>query len=93
MLIALDYDGTYTEDPDLWLPFILSARSRGHKVMCVTMRYESESEQVERQLAGKVDRIIYTSRSGKAAHMQFLGLKVDVWIDDAPHFILMDSAK
>ncbi len=30
MLIALDYDGTYTADPGLWHPFIAASRARGH---------------------------------------------------------------
>lgn len=92
MLIALDYDGTYTEDPDLWLAFITDARSRGHLVMCVTMRYSHEGEAVERQLTGRVDRIVYTGRKAKLRHMQFLGLTPNIWIDDAPHWVLKDAA-
>lgn len=92
MLIALDFDKTYTEDPDLWLSFIEQARGRGHQVMIVTMRYPHETESLERQLKDKVDRIVYTSRKGKLRHMTFLELPVDIWIDDRPDFILGDSA-
>lgn len=93
MLIALDFDKTYTEDPGLWLSFIDLARERGHQVMIVTMRYEEhEKEAVERQLKGKVDRIIYTGRKGKMRHMLFLSLKPDIWIDDEPKWIFEDSA-
>lgn len=42
MNIALDYDGTYTADPDMWLRFVEEAQAAGHKVFIVTMRYESE---------------------------------------------------
>lgn len=92
MIIALDYDGTYTADPDLWLAFIHKARNRGHQVMIVTMRHEHENEAVERQLADKVDRIIYTGRKGKSRYMRFLGIAVDIWIDDQPGWIFEDLA-
>lgn len=42
MLIALDYDGTYTADPVFWETFIVSARVHGHTVVCITMRHEHE---------------------------------------------------
>jgi hydroxymethylpyrimidine pyrophosphatase-like HAD family hydrolase len=91
VLIALDYDGTYTEDSDLWREFITQARGRGHRVVCVTMRYEHESEQVVRQLAGRVDHIIFTGRRAKKPHMELLGLVPDVWIEDAPHWVFTDA--
>lgn len=39
MNIALDYDGTYTSDPSLWLRFVLDAQASGTPCMwsrCVT---------------------------------------------------------
>lgn len=45
MLIALDYDGTFTEDPTLWVSFIAMAQAHGHDVIGVTMRYEFEKTQ------------------------------------------------
>jgi hypothetical protein len=38
MKIALDYDGTYTVDPQFWEDFITLAKVRGHEVVCVTKR-------------------------------------------------------
>jgi hypothetical protein len=92
MLIALDYDGTYTADPDLWLLFITQAKQRGHQVMVVTMRNEFEKESVLRDLQGKVDRIILTDRKAKLPYMQKLGLSPDIWIDDQPHWLFEDAA-
>ncbi len=92
MLIALDYDGTYTADPDLWLMFITSARSRGHKVWVVTMRDEFELADVNRQLLGKVDRIVATSRKAKLPFLAARGINPQIWIDDMPHFIVGDAA-
>lgn len=96
MLIALDYDGTYTADPDLWRAFIRNAQARGHQVFVVTMRHGPQHDQpehhdVERQLAGLADRIIYTGRRAKRPHVEFLGHRVQVWIDDKPHWVDQDS--
>ena len=84
MLIALDYDGTYTEDPDLWDRFIQSAKERGHRIICVTMRYPGEP-------VGTIGiEVIYTSRRAKKPHLEAAGVSVDIWIDDNPHWILLD---
>lgn len=91
MRIALDFDGTYTADPELWDEFISKARSRGHAIDLVTMRHPHESESVDRQIKGKVDSIVYTGRKGKKRHMEFIAKEVDVWIDDCPQFILEDA--
>jgi hypothetical protein len=80
MLLALDYDNTYTQDPVLWDGFILAARSRGHAVKIVTMRYPSEPVEVP-----GVD-VVYTSRQAKKHFMA-----ADVWIDDTPAFIFQDA--
>ena len=87
MLIALDYDGTYTVAPSLWNSFIKSARDRGHEVHVVTMRAECEPI----IMGADVDRVHYTDRKAKIAYMQERGLFVQIWIDDRPDFILSDA--
>lgn len=88
MLIALDYDGTYTADPGLWNHFVDVARSRSHEVHIVTMRADSEPV----RLGCVVDRVHYTDRKAKRAFMQAKGLTVQIWIDDMPDFILESAA-
>lgn len=88
MIIALDYDGTYTADPALWDAFIRNARARMHQVHIVTMRHESEAV----RLGEQVDRIHYTDRKAKRPFMQKLGMSVQIWIDDMPDFILGSAA-
>lgn len=85
LLIALDYDGTFTADPPLWRNFIALCQRRGHKVVCVTMRYEREA--VDNMPAP----VIYTGRKAKIPFMQALGRHVDIWIDDMPHFVVADA--
>ena len=42
MIIALDYDGTYTRAPRLWDDFIALADAGGYSVVVVTMRDEND---------------------------------------------------
>jgi hypothetical protein len=88
MLIALDYDGTYTADPGLWNHFVDVARRRNHEVHIVTMRAESEPV----RLGCTVDRVHYTDRKAKRPYMEARGLTVQIWIDDMPDFILGSAA-
>jgi len=88
MIIALDYDDTYTRDPQMWDLLIATAKARGHTVICVTMRYPQEGEQVLKALSGKVDDIIFTSRKAKYDYVtKTQGFVPSVWIDDSPWFI------
>lgn len=93
MKIALDYDGTYTEDPELWDGFIMLAHQLGHEVHVVTMRFPEEAirhpiPQPQRGEVRKKAKIHYTSRQAKRRFMQNMGHEFQVWIDDIPEFIL-----
>ena len=76
MLIALDHDGTYTRDPELWDCFIAKAKERGHTVKVLTMRFPSEPIQV-----GDLETV-YTSRAPK-----YGVIPADIYIDDMPQFL------
>lgn len=97
MILALDYDGTYTADPDLWLAFVRGAKQRGHAVHVVTMRYESEiyggarAAKMDWRLMAFVDSIVFTGRKAKKPVCEERGLKIDVWIDDNPGAVLMSA--
>jgi hypothetical protein len=80
MLIALDYDKTYTAAPCLWDRFIADAIDSGHSVVIVTMRYPTE------EIPDVGIPVVYTSRSAKSKVV-----KADIWIDDSPHWIYEDS--
>lgn len=84
MVIALDHDGTYTADPQLWGEFIASCRTRGHRVICVTARSAVDRAHV---VVPKGVPVYFTDRSPKEWYMQKQGVKVDVWIDDNPSSI------
>lgn len=80
MLIALDYDKTYTADPGLWDAFLNLAEDRGHTVKIVTMRYPSEP------IEGLNIEVVYTSRKAK-----FGSIPADIWIDDTPQYLFQDA--
>lgn len=80
MLIALDYDKTYTADPALWNDFIVIAQKRGHAVKIVTMRSPDE------EIIGMPVEVVYTNRKAKASVVS-----ADIWIDDSPNWVYQDS--
>lgn len=93
MLLALDYDETYTRDPVFWDKFIQLARMHGHAVICATMRYNNyEADEVINALSGKVDSIVFTGRQAKNKAVHKAGYSPNVWIDDSPNFIIFDAA-
>lgn len=99
MILALDYDETYTEDKDFWNLVVALAKSRGHEVVCCTMRvndgssgymaYNSDVE-VDMGLVGLNIPIVYAATfKDKKEAMREHGHDVRqvIWIDDSPEFI------
>lgn len=84
MKIALDYDGTYSADPELFNIFIRCAHNRGHEVHIVTMRHDTPAERICDIVPCGV---FYTGRKAKLNHMKELGHEFDIWIDDMPHLL------
>lgn len=93
MIIALDFDDTYTRDPDTWDKFVLLMQDAGHTIVCVTMRTEAEGQQVRKSIGRLVDsdHCFFTSRQAKKPFMERLGVNINVWIDDNPFWILHDA--
>lgn len=92
MVVSLDYDDTYTRDPQAWNEFIDLMQRNGHNVYCVTMRAPAEGRAVKEALENRVDGIFFTSRRAKRDFMNSRGINVDVWVDDSPAFVLMNAA-
>ena len=86
MIISLDYDSTYTEDPEMWDEFIANAKKRGHKVVCVTARRETEENVEQCSIPGVLT--FFTALASKIGFMEKRGIKVDVWIDDNPRVVV-----
>jgi len=91
MIVAMDYDGTYTRNPGLWDRFMFSAMQDGHTVICCTMRTPEEAEDV-RHAMGYGVTVYTTSRKAKKPYLAMRGIHPDTWIDDNPRWILEDAA-
>jgi len=92
MIICIDYDDTYTRDPDYWMLVIEAALVKGHEVICCTMRYPEEAEDMEVKFRSRICPIYFTSRKAKKPYLAIRGINPDVWIDDSPHWILNDAS-
>lgn len=88
--MCIDYDGTFTAAPELFTSFIAAAKSAGYRVICATMRYEQEGEEVLESI-GKLCEVIFTSRRAKAAFLKDMGIEPSIWIDDRPEFLFADG--
>ena len=91
MVVAMDYDGTYTLDPNVWQMILNRLKMSGHTVYLVTMRTPEECIDLCPDLVKIVDDVIPTSRKAKMPFVRNLGIKIDVWIDDRPDWIFSDS--
>lgn len=94
MTFALDFDGTYDQDPVLWDSFIASARRSGHRVVIVTYRNEELDPD---PLLDKLRDVLlvplyFTNGVAKKWYMKHFGVPVDVWIDNQPETLFENSS-
>lgn len=84
MKISIDYDSTFTEDPDFWREVIRIGRERGHTFFCITGRAHppglDEPAIPCEVITSPMDYKNNTARN--------LGHHIDVWIDDCPAMIM-----
>ena len=84
MVLSLDYDNTFTRDPLFWTDFLEMCHRHGHVVYGVTMRYESEKDDMDPRYLNGCYAVVFTSRQFKKDFCKKHGLNVDVWVDDMP---------
>ena len=83
MIIALDYDGTYTLAPAFWDQFVKMASIAGHTVVIATARHRYPPHIIN----GLSIPIYYCGNELKEKYMLRQGIKIDIWIDDMPGMI------
>jgi hypothetical protein len=88
MNIALDFDDTYTRDPQFWDKFIDDAKVRGHDIRIVTFRKRIMTDPALDYLNAYKCPVIFTEYTQKRAYCNYIGFMVHVWIDDSPEFIV-----
>lgn len=86
LTFGLDYDHTFTADPDLWRQFISDAERRGHKVVCVTARRQPPDFSREPRLPDSVN-VVCAGPELKLHAAAKAGYAVNIWIDDMPGLI------
>jgi hypothetical protein len=92
MLIALDFDGTYTADPPFWDDFIDWVHECGHHVYIVTARdRDLDRLKLEPHFDYLGVNIIYCDGQPKKEITEAKGLRFNVWIDDNPASIFHPS--
>lgn len=92
MNISLDYDDTYTKDPEFWNNFIIQCQTRDHTVYCVTLRNAVEKLELLDSIGKLIpeENIIFCNYKSKYKVCQSKNITIDVWIDDMPWFVGMD---
>lgn len=91
--IAVDYDDTYTADPELWYDFMRTAQDRGHKVFICTYRDDRYDVDAELSYLEVQFEIVYTRGVAKKWWCEQFGPgEVDIWIDDKPERIYENSS-
>lgn len=87
---GVDYDGTWSSDPDAFEAIAALLISRGHRVVVVTAR-ASGHVQVRRAVGSCVHRVIFTSGRPKRAYCAMQDEHIDIWIDDMPEMIVSST--
>lgn len=93
-IICLDYDGTYTDFPELMDTIITRSKYLGYKVILATMRYPDEEDDGIKKLREKLDGVYFTDRCAKREYLaEHYSIFPDIWIDDNPAWIIMNSGE
>lgn len=88
MIISLDYDNTYTRDPEGWFKALSVLKQQGHTIIGVTMRFDRETSDMLTSYGELCDKIYFTGRHQKRRWLNHRNVFPDVWIDDSPEFIV-----
>lgn len=86
LTIAIDFDNTWTSDPDAWTVFYHIMRSRGHRIIMATGRHHYTDDMDRFPLPDGMP-IVYCGRAYKEDATRSAGYHVHIWIDDLPCFI------
>jgi hypothetical protein len=85
MLIALDYDETFTRDVSFWCQVVALGQLRGHRFVCVTARSSPPDNEREPHIPMP---IVCAGNEWKNTAALRAGFPVDVWVDDMPGLIM-----
>ncbi len=96
MIVAIDYDQTFSADPSTWTAVIRLLRAAGHDVVCVTGREDKPfwADNVREAFAkhGLADLpIVFAGMHWKREAAKAAGWDVNIWIDDRPDAVALPN--
>lgn len=88
LTFAVDFDGTYAADPDLFCALIMEMERRGHRAVIVTGRSDTPpwNEEVRAAIPMGIP-VVFAGAHWKRVAAMHAGYRVDIWIDDNPEYI------
>jgi hypothetical protein len=89
MIVAIDYDDTWTLAPREWNQVVELLMHNGHTVIMVTQRVEPWLDE-PREVAALMGVKMFWGSAPKREIAAMNGYNVDVWIDDSPEGILYE---
>lgn len=94
LTIAIDFDDTFSADPDLWREFVRIATGRRYKHICilVTNRTEEKGNDVRAEV-GDLMPIVFAGEFSKRSMAANAGYLVDIWCDDSPELVEVDGLR
>ena len=86
LVVSLDYDGTFSDNPVLWSDVVRVLALAGAKVVCISNRIDTEENRMllRSHLPDAVETVICCGALPKANAAFDNSISVDVWIDDNP---------
>lgn len=88
MIVAFDFDGTWTRDPVAWRNVVALFKARGHTCILVTGRSDEDAfgAEVKREI-GRTMPVVFSGGGWKKEAAARAGYEVDIWVDDQPEGI------
>lgn len=88
LTVSIDFDDTFTADPDTWTEVIRVLQRSGHVVICTSARRNDldNRRELENSLPGGVC-VLLSYDEPKRSYAKKQGYDVDIWIDDMPEAI------
>jgi hypothetical protein len=88
MTISIDFDDTWSKDPQAWATVASVLMGRGHKVVMCTNRLPQQAGGMDDAIKRLgVENVHFAGHQLKRNYMESKNIHVDVWIDDNPSMI------
>lgn len=87
MKIGIDYDYTFSEDPEMFRKFIDLLHEHGHEAVIVTQRPSTIwNKDLEEDVQNKIE-VVYAGEGWKCHAAVNAGHSIDIWMDDNPQCV------